>query len=342
MPICSQVRSLFRDFYSIPSFNSVVHFERGVHRFFFGASETAVEETAKKLIDANVHRFICDSGGLTDYKKSLVEPKGFTPLTHSVLSHPSLNGWLIKCGPRDKHYGPLTPSGVMNAAGNMYTNAYSNLLRVFMAERMQKVIEDEGLDEIVIPEKKVMRSHLVTDLSLCHKSLFFDHYFPADLSEKYYIFAKRVDVLNWSETEKALSAMPEDRLRKIARQICTLIRKSGFADAHSNNIRLTRDLRKVVILDTEPHGTMRETTDRSPNCTLSHDRCALIGLREFSWRFKDVSAIIPEEAERTSAEIRSTIFWRRFKIVLSILIPVIPIVLLILGIIKKPTPQRPG
>jgi len=245
-------------------------------RFFFRSTEQHVSEKLGELIDKKVHEFMTDSAVLCGHMKHIKE-KGFQFLDDNILEHPELDGWIMKGG------GDVRWSSVSNKAGKARPNKFDNVMRVFMAERMSKVVQEEDLD-VVIPEKRLYPSKFESS--------------PGSFHKQYYVFSKKVDILNADETENALRQLPNEQLRKIARDICLLIKRTGFVDAHFGNIRWSPDEGKIAIVDTESLGLLIERTDKSPRFKGTIKKCALIGLQELKDRIGGAIPIFAEEAEK--------------------------------------------
>lgn len=239
--------------------NLCIDVDKEAPRFFFSAGEQQAVENIRRLIDTDVHEYMT-----TDFICSprYIREKGFKLLANKVLEHPELNGWLMKGGGQHKE------AMVWTKVGKSTSNMYDNIMRVFMAERLSKVIKEDQLD-IVIPEKRLLPSNKEETAAGLHK--------------KYYVFSKKLDVLSGSQTTDTLRKMPEDPQRKVARGICQLIKRTGLMDNHFGNIRWSTTLKKTVILDTEPIGLLIATTDSSSKITNTVEKCALIGLHHFKY-----------------------------------------------------------
>lgn len=163
-----------------------------------------------------------------------------------------------------------------------------NLMRPLIAADMNAVIEEEGLTGIMVPEKRYLRNPYAKE--------------EAPLSEKLLVFSQSVNVLSLAQTVDALKLMRRrDRLDLVA-QMCRLIRRTGFADAHFGNIRfllnrpigkdegvtldLVKELKQLAVIDIEPFGLD----------THSFSECAEVGLYRFKASLEDAfGGNVPEE-----------------------------------------------
>lgn len=254
-----------------------IDIDQSAYRFFFKREEFHVIQAVEKLIDEPVHEYMTERAPFIPHKKHIKE-KGFIIHGNSVLEHPELDGWMMKGG------GDRRGSYIQNKAGTSEPNRFDNIMRVFMAERLRQAITENHL-EIAIPEKRLLLSRIPPPLGALHK--------------KYYVFSKKITVLDEPQTKEAVRQLPEAQQRKIARNICTLITKTGFMDAHFGNIRWNPTLKEIAIIDTESQGCLIEKHDPSPRTTHALKKCALIGLQEFRDRTAGEFPIFAAEADKS-------------------------------------------
>lgn len=272
--------------------NNCVDIEQEASRFFFKDSEQHVVKNIANLIDEKVHKYITKDAIMSDLI-SHVEEKGFQRLSSHILEHPQLDGWILKGG------GKRAWRMVANNAGTSRPNDYDNIMRVFMAERMSKVVVENGLD-IIIPEKRLFAISFDQPVS------------PAPLHKKYLVFSKKVDILDELETKQALRLLDEEHQRKVARDICLLIKKTGFMDAYLGNIRWCASLQKAAIIDTESQGLLIEKNDKSPQQRYSIKKSALIGLQELKDKVGKEFPIFSEEATKAMQDLSSLRIFKKY------------------------------
>ncbi|MGR3951362.1 MAG: hypothetical protein QRY74_00340 [Chlamydia sp.] len=139
-----------------------------------------------------------------------------------------------------------------------------------MAKTMSQVIEKHKLD-IVIPEKRLFPTGKGKE---------------APLYERYYVLSKKIEIFTFFETVHALQNMHEEMQIKIAKQISLLILYTGFMGTNFENIRWSKQLQKIAIIDTAPQGFFiaaeddREPQNMQPD-ENSPETCLLIGLAGF-------------------------------------------------------------
>lgn len=247
--------------------------EKEAPRFFFKEDEQEIVAKALSLIDRDVYDYLVE--GLADEAVfTRFTAQGFSFL-NSHLTHPELPNWIMKGG---REY--TSGKGVSNSAGTGAPNKYDHLMRVFMAERMSQIIQEEDLG-IIIAEKRLLQSPFSS--SSPHK--------------KYLVFSQKLDVLSESRTIEVLSKMPEHEQRTLARKICTLIQKAGVMDAHFGNFCWSPSLKKICMVDTESLGLLIAKDDLSPKTKKTIEECARIGLHKLrDWSFAANLSIFEEEA----------------------------------------------
>jgi hypothetical protein len=145
-----------------------------------------------------------------------------------------------------------------------------SLLRIEMAHRIQKVALEAGFEkDIVVPQKKLVLYKNLNGVT--------------EPNRRYCVVCEKIDVLSAEETAEAIEHMDGNEQRNIATKISTIVQKAGFVDANFNNIRLSKNKKKFVFIDTEPAGLM---TAKKPGLWnkffgprgASVEKCARIGL----------------------------------------------------------------
>ncbi len=267
--------------------------------------------------------------------------KGLHPY-YSVVEHNDLPGWIIKAGgTRVKNDDFI--AGPMNNRNEIgFFTEEDGLLRIAMAKRMRETAAKINF-ELIIPEKKFVsykNSETITN--------------PM---EKYCVVCEKLDLYSQEETIEEFKKMTPDVQRETAKKICQFIKESGFTDASLHNIRLTKEGKKFAIVDTEPSGLLvsNQISSRGKHPS-SVEKCARIGLFALL-----ASSSKPENRTRHVGPIQvNTVTYKpakglepfynqvkeeyttacspkldKWKIGLSIAIPVIPAVLLVVSIAKS-------
>lgn len=105
-------------------------------------------------------------------------------------------------------------------------------LRVKVADQMRKIIQQEGLDCLHVPQKWKF-SHGVV--------------------------AEKLDLLSWGETEKKIKTLPIQKQKALLSQIWKLVYLTGHQDL-CRNFLLMKDGR-IAFYDTEPYGVTLEKVE---------------------------------------------------------------------------------
>lgn len=202
---------------------------------------------------------ILEKHGFTLLSKKLDLQKGTINPFYSVIEHQDLPNWVIKSGaarvPKDQFLlGPMNDRNEMT----LFTQEES-LLRIAMADRIQKVAKKANIDAIV--PKKALVAYTNADK-------------VTDPTKKYCVVCEKIDILSVEDTIKAIKEMEGNQQRELAKKIATIVEKAGLVDASLNNIRLTPQ-GKIAIIDTEPGGLM---VKKGTKKNASVEKCARIGL----------------------------------------------------------------
>ncbi len=188
---------------------------------------------------------------------------------YNVLEHDELKGKIIKSGAaRVVEGGPLAMGPTNDRQEKSFFVPEESLLRIEMANRIRKVAQEEGID-IKVPDKKLVP--------------YIDSIGITEPTRKYCLICEKVDVLDVQETGLAIARMGAEEQTERARAIATLVKKAGIVDANLNNIRLSRQDKKWVIIDTEPAGLLVRKKPGLWNKFFgprgaSVEKCARIGL----------------------------------------------------------------
>ncbi len=188
----------------------------------------------------------------TKFENCLVAP---LPLSATIYEVKDLPKWLLR---------PASRMCVSNSKiQNVWGPKSSNVLRVVMNRRLQKICTEYNLD-IVIPKEYFVK---VT-------------YKPrSDAYKNYAIASEKLDILSRQEMVEVINNWPANKQRATAEAVCKLIYYSGMMDNHLDNIVLTRD-EKIAIVDTEGHGLIKAKGE--DYSTISLTKARIVGLNEFS------------------------------------------------------------
>jgi hypothetical protein len=302
-----------------------VDLEKEAPSLAFRPNEQAIVEKLNQLIDSCAHRALTSWGWSSSLRK--LGFKSIDSKYGSVFEHPELGGWLIKTTSF-----PNKLTWVDGDWGRCNSFKYNNLHRVLLAERMRTESASNGWD-ITIPEKRLFRTPHAADSETLH--------------EKYYVLSKKVEILSPDQSLEQISYQTVQEQRRIAKKVCDLIKKTGFADAHRGNIAALKDMKnglKIAIIDTEPHGLMKDVSDTSEHDIASFSRCVMAGLSKFEHSFGSKFTAFKEEIgfakeelflggiervrQKRQEALREERFWFIAKIVASIVLPLISLFVL--------------
>ena len=221
----------------------------------------------------------------------------------------------------------------------------SGLFRIAMRDRIQKIAQEANI-EVILP-----KTHLVAYANATNVK---------DPTKKYCIISEKLNTLSVTETVDAIKKMTADKQKELARTIAALVKKAGIVDARFHNIRLTKE-NKLAIIATEPTDLMVKKPTSLFNKVFgsksaSVEKCARIGLYRLQGQAtKGAIGSLQEQAQMTQAQARETepgleVFRKEIqlaytevatpqlnkrKIILSIAIPIIPVVYAIVSIAKN-------
>jgi len=234
------------------SFSQVTDLAEEAHKF----NSSDLKCIINKIIDAKVHVYLqnpfTNKSSLTP---SDLASRGFTLIAFHILEHTLLPGWIIK--------GDTSQVGcIENKSGRTGNNKYDHLNRAIMYSIMsQAVLEEE----------------LLIDFPQCYLIPFGDQNSDRPLEQKYILVEQKLDLPSEKDSIVQLYNMPYEVQEKYARDLCRLVLKTGYPDAHIGNMRLIKG--KLYIFDSEPQGVLRDRSDKNPHFVNSVDACAAVGLQ---------------------------------------------------------------
>lgn len=158
---------------------------------------------------------------------------------HCVLDHATINERTMLYRPIEL---PNYVFKVYNKPCDPY-NPLSHILRVPMAHIINKCIQDYNLIELETIQKALIpldKLELKDDLS------------AEKINKSFIVMAEFKDIYSEAETAKIIREMSVENQLKLYGQLCCIIEKTSLTDIGWHNIRLTKNTRKLVIIDTEP------------------------------------------------------------------------------------------
>ncbi|MGB7978066.1 MAG: hypothetical protein WCF19_02770 [Chlamydiales bacterium] len=157
-----------------------------------------------------------------EHHNKYLQSIGFTLLDNNgkILTHPNLGNWVLKGG---ADYDQLVGRN------------RSNAMRVVYADQMGKIIDEEGLNVLKVPQKKLIPSGMDT----------------GTVHDDFYVIAEKLDLLDKEETQRAIENLPEAEQQTLACQLCRLIALSSFEDCTFENMRMVRGTNTIAVIDTE-------------------------------------------------------------------------------------------
>lgn len=212
-------------------------------------------------------------------RNAILQRHGFTLLSsksnsqnrpvpfYSVVEHSELPDFIIKSGATRIPEGSFM-RGPLNDRNEMAIfTAEESLFRIEMANRIQRVAQEAGID-VVLPRKKLVayaNSEGITEPN-----------------KKYCVVCEKINILSVQDTVQAIKSMNQQKQKEIARKISTIVERAGLVDASFDNIRFTPD-GKLAFIDTEPAGLMAAKKPGVWNKLFgpkgaSVEKCARIGL----------------------------------------------------------------
>lgn len=292
---------------------------------------------------------------------------GFTIYTGShtstsiVLEHPSTPNWLIKqnfmaqWGEEERKitrvaYSHNLPSWFFPLDRHSFShmkrficapNDALNPLRVVVMKRARTCIKHFQLDRIEACKEYLLRIPYTPD--------------EASLRDKYVVVSKKAPILNEESSLQRyidLARNNPEELKEILRQICQVIKHTHLTDMHLHNIRFAADgSNKVYLFDGEPVGGLADVSQNDMKDLykrldfalfpvlgmrfLQEQTASLLRYHHFSESditlFQGIlDSIINPVAESIVNDRR----WYYFKIISSLLCPLIPLIVIIQGIGK--------
>ncbi len=144
-----------------------------------------------------------------------------------IAEHRELNNWIFKL------YGGAPGRG----------NPMAHILRVPMAHRLEKIVREEGLDQIEIPKKALVP--LTSDATIFSLN---EH----NINEAFIVAAEKKRFFPKAKMIAHIRELAPEQQQVLARQLCTIPSRSGLGDfTFDNNLELAENF-KMLVLDTEP------------------------------------------------------------------------------------------
>lgn len=204
---------------------------------------------------------------------NILKKHGFKPLSSNLnlqfekktpisIQHDELQGWFIKSGAARMPKGVVLHGPYNDRNEITFYTKEESLLRIEMANRIQKAARDANID-VVIPKKKLVA------YANCPEGI--------KPNRKYCVVCEKINILNINDTVQAIKAMVGTRQRELAKNIATIVQKTGLADPSFDNIRLTPD-GMLAFIDTQPRGLMVVKKPNLKNKGTSLETCGRIGL----------------------------------------------------------------
>lgn len=164
-------------------------------------------------------------------------------------------------------------------------NHMANTLRVPMACCIQGVIEENHLDDMVVPRKGLIPIYDRKKMAELETT---GRINERTVNEAFLVVVEKMDLFPKEKKTEHLRSLSENQQESLASQVCMIPENTGLGDYTWRNLELTADGKKVVVLDTEPlYGALlvdRTNDSFERNRTfLRHytlDRCAKEGLKQ--------------------------------------------------------------
>ncbi len=282
--------------------------------------------------------------------------------TSIVLEHPTAPDWLIKqnfvynWGDDNRKimrvaYARNIPSWFFPLSRKSFSstpqfvcapNDALNPLRVVVMKRARTCIKQFQLDRIEACKEYLLRIPHSPD--------------NASLRDKYVVISKKVPILSEEASLQRyidLARSSPEELKEILRQVCLVIKHTHLTDMHLHNIRFAADgSNKVYLFDGEPVGGLIDVSQSYMKGIykgldfalfpvlgmrfLQEQTARLLRDRQFPdvdiARFQGIlDAVINPAAESIINDRR----WYYFKIISSLICPLIPLIVIIQGIAKS-------
>lgn len=281
--------------------------------------------------------------------------------TSIVLEHATTPGWLIKqnfvsrWGDDERKimrvvysnnlpfwFFPFNRKSFSGTTKFVYApNEALNPLRVVVMKRARTCIKHFNLDRISACKEYLLRIPHTPD--------------NASLRDKYVVISKKVPILSEEASLQRymdLARNAPEELKDILRQVCLVIKHTHLTDMHLHNIRFAADgTNKVYLFDGEPVGGLSDVSQvdmKNAYKGLDFALFPVLGMRflqeqtarllrnhHFSEvdiaRFQGIlDSVINPAAESIINDRR----WYYFKIISSLLCPLIPLIVITQGVVK--------
>lgn len=277
----------FKSFYYTNTYLPFVDLsDKGLRKHLLATENQEAADIAQRLISNPEVRAVLsepltyDLAEAVPERNAILQRHGFSLLSsrlnlqtgqkvpfYSVIEHDGLQGWIIKSGATRVAKDQLF-TGLLNDWNEMaFVTDEESLLRIEMANRIQKVARESDID-VVLPKKKLVAYANLDGVT--------------EPNKKYCVVCEKINILSVDATVQAIKAMDGEGQRDIAKKISTIVQKAGLVDASFDNIRLTPD-GKLAFIDTEPAGLMVAKKPGLWNKLFgpkgaSVEKCARIGL----------------------------------------------------------------
>ncbi len=173
---------------------------------------------------------------------------------------------LIDKSPRTevRYYYDQDPDHFYKISVNIHLDLH--YLRVPYGDKLRKLIEKHNLHRIKIVEESLIcltnRKHILQ----CED----------DMARYFIVKSKIENIMTRVETAVFIGRLSIEDQMDMAHQLCQLIFLSGFTDASLDNLRIDKNSKKIVIIDTEPWEHLGNSL---PRClTIFHEVASAYGI----------------------------------------------------------------
>lgn len=196
----------------------------------------------RRAIDPKVYQ--CMTGSNWDVPKARAEvlAHGFTHIGGNfaydaqVFEFSKAPDWVVKTE-APPSFIRVAGGGIFNKQGRVRFIRDGFQKRPIFAKTMRQVIQKERLDRIIVPAKYLCSypEHIIKN------------------NRKVFLLVEKKKFLNEESSIRKWNSLPTGDLQILARQVCQLIRKTGFPDLRLGNFGVSCENDKhIVIFDTEP------------------------------------------------------------------------------------------
>lgn len=318
-----------------------------------------VSEKVKRRLDHLITRRVYQKLiAPNHFDKRFFVKKGFTIVkggrSNRVLEHPSVPNYLIKICVRSSRSIPIKGKDHPREKNKIWRLKHTNLLRPAGRTYFKTCLIDARVKKwFEFPEEYLY--------SPIHASR------SPSLQKHYFAVSEKKEIYTGEATKAIIESLPEEGQRKVARIWIKFVKKTGFIDMLIPNIVIRKDLEKwrFCVVDPEPFGAVIEESDKGRHL-ISHKYRVLLGLIRFRDEYclkGNMSLAMKEEAENaiqqylkdnpdieleesdeayyTNEKSTSTAskVWKWAMIILSIVIPLIPILVFLWTCVEEALSQ---